>query len=408
MMVKERSRAREFLWALLALGAGIVATYLGYRAQARLATRLHEQALAQGLLVTVGKSDPGWFSAAFRDVTLRFPNAPGVTVSLNQVSLQGALFGTPRVVIDEVRFLLEGEPTTVYQSLRAIPEWRGSPVSWQRLSAEYSQRVLGKAAFEELGLERSGTAFQLRAAQAKLGTLPFRNVVLSLDQRNQLIEVGLGEPVGKVTPAQLGYFGSNHGAAEWIFSARHQPARPLAQQLGWELDSAFDASRVVVSSSLIVPDDPKRAKRGKLELALDHWPKPAWPDASALLGDTAGFVATFELPEQGSHWDLQRVTVALPLFTLTGVGRVVWGPKPSLSFEASGKLNCAQLRGNLPASVYLDQLKKYLEPDAAPVAAARLHEEVELTLRLSADRALDGKREAAWHLGAGCGLSERR
>jgi hypothetical protein len=175
-----------------------------------------------------------------------------------------------------------------------------------------------------------------------------------------------------------------------------------------ELDSAFDESRAVVSGSLIVPDDRARPVRSNLEFALDRWPHPAWPEASALLGDTAAFVASFPLPAPGSAWDLQNVTVSLSLFTLTGTGQVRWGEKPSVSLELAGKLSCAQLRGNLPASMYLEQVKKYLEPEPAltPAAAAvRLREEVELRLSVSLDRAFDGKREAAWHLDAGCGLA---
>jgi hypothetical protein len=63
----------------------------------------------------------------------------------------------------------------------------------------------------------------------------------------------------------------------------------------------------------------------------------------------------------------------------------------------------------LPASSYLDQVKQYLVPEPALAKAeaeARLREEVQLKLRLHADKASNGKREAIWQLDAGCGLAE--
>jgi hypothetical protein len=396
------------LGLLVAVGAGTVATYVAYRAQARLAGRVQQAALEQGLIVSVGRAEPGLFSARFHDVTVRFKEAAGVRAALSRVTLEGALFGSPRLLIDEARFVLEGDPSSVYQSLLLLPEWQGVPASWQRLSVEYAAPILGKATFEELSVERTGTAFVSRAAQVKLGPVLSRNVRLSLDKRNQLIELGLGEPEGQITPAQVGYFGSNRGASQWMFSARHQPVRPVAQALGWELDSAFDESRAVVSGSLIVPDDRSRPIRSNLEFALDRFPKPAWPEAPALLGDTAAFVASFPLPAPGASWDIQHATLSLSMFTLAGTGKVSWREKPSFSLDLSGKLTCAQLRGNLPASVYLEQVKKYIDSEPAlpaAVTAARLHEEVELRLQIAMDKAPGGVREAVWHLNAGCGLA---
>jgi hypothetical protein len=389
--------------------AATVLAYFGFRAQARLASQLREQALGQGLVVAVGRAEHDLFAIEFHDVTLRFRHAPGISAFLPRVTVDGALFGRPRVAIDEARFVLEGEPNALYQSLLALPGWQGVPLTWPRIDVEYSQRTLGKMSFEAVRFERWERGLVIRAGLAKLGPASARDVVLSLDKRNELIEVGLGEPLGKTAPTQLGYFGSNHGASEWVLSVRHQPPKTLLQPLGWEVGASFDESRAVVSASLIVPDDRARETRGNLELVLDHWPKPAWSEASALLGDTAAFVAHVERPEQGSSWDLQPVSLSLSLFTLTGKGRLLWGEKPSISLDVAGKLTCAQLRGNLPASSYLDQVRKYLAPDprvAAPVASARLHEEVELRLHLLADRAPQGKREALWHLAAGCGLAE--
>ena len=86
-----------------------------------------------------------------------------------------------------------------------------------------------------------------------------------------------------------------------------------------------------------------------------------------------------------------------------------WGKPPKFSFTVTGKLTCAQLRGNLSPSVYLDQVRKYLNPEpalSAVDAAARLKEEVELRLKLGADQGDPSKRQAAWHLSAGCGMAE--
>jgi hypothetical protein len=404
------SRRLSSTWIYLSfflILAGLAITYLGYRSQARLAMRVQEQARERGLTVTVGTAEPGVLSATFHDVKLRFRDAPGVSATLSRVSLLGAFFGSPEVAVDEVHFVLTGEPTAIYKSLLALPDWNGVPLSIQQVSAEYPQPLLGKVTFDRVKLERSGPSFVIRVANIQFAGATSRDVRLSLGKRNELIELGIGEPDGPTSPAQLGYFGSSHGAAQWMLSVRHQPVRPLTRALGWELDSSFDESRAVVSGSVIIPDDRSRPTRSTLEFALDQWPKPAWPDAAALLGETAAFVAAFPLPAPGARWDLQRVTLSLSLFTLTGTGQVLWGDKPSVSLELSGKLTCAQLRGNLPPSVYLERVNKYLAPEPvldAASAAARLREEVELRLRLVLEKESGGKHEALWRLAAGCGM----
>lgn len=410
MTVQERTRSKWILWSFLALvAAATVSAYLGFRAQARLASELRAQALAQGLSLEVGKAERDGFAIVFHDVKLRFKGAPGIRASLNRVRVDGALFGSRQATIDEARFTFAGNPSELYQSLGALPTWQGLPLIWQRIGLEYSDPLLGKAVVEDLSLTRSGSAFRIRAGEAKWGSAAARNVALSLDKRNQLFELGFGEPDGKTQPTQLGYFGSNRGASQWMLSARQQPFRALAQVFGWEFGAPFEETLAVVSASLLVPDDRARATRGNLEMVIDRWPRPNWPESLALLGDTAAFTAHVEGPDKPApSWELTHVSLSLSLFTLTGPGRLYWGNEPSLSLDLAGKLNCAQLRGNLPASSYLDQVKQYLAPEPAlakPEADARLREEVQLKLRLRADKAASGKREAAWHLDAGCGLS---
>ena len=139
--------------------AGLAITYLGYRAQARLAMRVQEQARERGLTVTVGTAEPGVLSATFRDVKLRFRDAPGVSATLSRVSLVGAFFGSPEVAVDGAHFVLNGEPTAIYKSLLALPDWNGVPLSIQQVSAEYSQPLFGKVAFDGIKLERSAPSF---------------------------------------------------------------------------------------------------------------------------------------------------------------------------------------------------------------------------------------------------------
>jgi len=291
-----------------------------------------------------------------------------------------------------------------------LPEWKGLPVSFQRLSVDYRQGELGQTALQDFQLERKGSKYALRARVAKVfDQASFSDAVFSVDKRNQLLELGLGEVPGQPAPAQLGYFASSGGAAQWLFNARHQPLRPFARVLGWELGEAFEPSRAVSSAALIVPDDRTRPKRASVEVSIDQWPKPAWPDASALLGDTLAFATYFPLPDDRTGWDLPKVSVSLALFTLKGGGKVSWGQSPNLSFQVAGKLTCGQLRGNLSPSVYLDQVRKYLDPEpklAAREAAARIQEEVELLFSLSADKVDPAKRKATWHLAGACGLPE--
>jgi hypothetical protein len=397
------------LSALALLGA--FALGLCYRAQGRAAETLRAHVLEQGVIIDAWSQELRPFAAEFRGVKLRFRAASTISIVLNRAELSGALLGHPEIAIDELTVRLSNEPARIYQDWAAFPAWKGPALSWQRLNVEYEQRELGKVTLEDVHFEDANEKHVVRARVGKLGGYAtFPDVLFWVGKRNQLLEIGFGDVPSRPAPAQLGYFASSGVAAQWLFTARHQPVRPFARALGWELGEAFEPARAVTSASLIVPDDRARLKRASIELGIDAWPKPPWPDATALLGDTMAFAAYFPFPEdRAAPVSVPKVSVSLALFTLTGEGSMSWAKPPAFSVTVSGKLNCGQLRGNLPPSVYLDQVRKYLDPQPAlsPAdAAARLKEEVELRLKLSADQADAAKSQAVWRLSAGCGMPE--
>jgi hypothetical protein len=403
----------KWLWlsALALLGAAGGLLGLAYRAQGQAIQKLRAQALEQGLIIDAWTPVRKPLGAELRDVKLRFRAAPSISAVIDRAELGGAFTGEPKVAIDELTLRVSDEPTRIYQDWAAFPAWKGPALSWQSLNVEYEQREFGKVTLEDVRLEDANEKHIVRARVGKLGAYAtFSDVLFWVGKRNQLLEIGFGDVPSRPAPAQLGYFASSGAAAQWMFTGRHQPVRPFARTLGWELGEAFEPTRAVTSASLIVPDDRARPKRASIELGIDAWPKPLWPDASALLGDTLAFAAYFPFPEDRAAPVLvPKVSVSLALFTLNGEGSMNWLKSPGFSFAVAGKLNCGQLRGNLSPSVYLDQVRKYLDPEpalSAVEAAARLKEEVELRLKLSADQADAAKRHAVWHLSAGCGMPE--
>ena len=412
MATSQHPRKKWLFWSALALlGVGASALGLAYRAQGRAAEQRRGQALEQGLIVDAWRQERGLLGTEFRDIKLRFRAAPDVAVAVNRAELSGVFTGNPRVAIDELQFRLSGDPTRLYEQWAAFSAWSGPPLSLQQVNVVYEQREFGKITLDDVHVEHANEKQIVRAHIVKLANhASFSDVVFWVGKRNQLLEMGFGDVPSRPAPAQLGYFASSGVAAQWMFNARHQPLRPLARALGWDLGESFESTRAVTSASLIVPDDRARPKRASIELGIDAWPKPAWPDGSALLGDTLAFAAYFPFPEdRAGSISVPKVSVSLALFTLTGEGSMSWGKPPNFSFTVTGKLTCAQLRGNLSPSVYLDQVRKYLNPEpalSAVDAAARLKEEVELRLKLSADQGDPSKRQAAWHLSAGCGMAE--
>jgi hypothetical protein len=261
-----------------------------------------------------------------------------------------------------------------------------------------------------LTIARQNDAIVVRARRIDLGTQKWNDSVFSAHQRNQLLEVGLGAPSIKEAPLQLGYFASTRGVAQWTLTVKHQPAGTLVRQLGLDLGSALDCAAIGGSATVIVPDDATQPTRGSVQFALDQWPKPDWPDAASLLGNSASFIARIAPSADFSTWDLLDAESSLSVFSMKGAGRFQLGVKPSFALDVQGKRRCAQLEAHLPPSVHSDEVRRYLSSSATtpvnPSVATtdRRREEVLLRLQLVGG-STEQPPQVAWKLTPGCGLS---
>ena len=147
--------------------------------------------------------------------------------------------------------------------------------------------------------------------------------------------------------------------------------------------------------SIIVPDAVALPIVGSLQVVIDGWLRPDWPNASALVGKSNSVGARLRIPRDLSALELQRVEVGAGVFGLVGSGKLAWGPRPRLKAIARGTRSCAQLSASLPPSVHRDRLEAYLSaqgrksalsPADQPVAnMAILEVSVDLDLTGSTD-----------------------
>jgi hypothetical protein len=400
---------KTVLFAVVSLTA-IAGFCLRYRAQRQLLERLTAQASKRGIHVELGVVTCGVFSSTLQQVKLSFNRAPGVSVVVNDLVASAGFFGVPRVRIDRLVVSLTGAPSTLYSNLVELPSWDGVDWATRHVRVEYLHRIFGRLQLDEVKIEKRGTRALVSAESARIGEVGWKSIQCSVARRNEMIELGVGDGPIQNSPIQVGYFPSSRGASQWSVTVNHQSARTLSSRVGWDLGAEFDAASVVGSLSFIVPDDPSLATRGSVQLAIDGFPKPKWPDAELLLGNTISFTSRIEPSLDMSLWDLPQVDVGTSLYSMVGVARVHFGKTPRFAADVSGALNCAQLNAHLPPSVYLNGTRRYLaRVDGVPTASTRAKphaEEARLRLQLSATVADEGPRHVAWHLNEACGLPE--
>lgn len=294
-----------------------------------------------------------------------------------------------------------GEPSELYVALAEDPNWKQLVNSGRRFSLTYGHRPFGQVVLEDARVDSSepGT-YRVSAQRFWLNQASYPELTFSLRKHVETIELRQ-EPQGDVKPLELNYTPGG-GAKLWLFSLPHQPARGALAHYGLPLLPDRDPTRLLTSLSLVVPDAADKPVRGRLELVLDAWPKPDWPDTKALLGDTLSLGARVEPAEQGGSWALEDARVSLLLFTLSGQGHIDWAEPPAFALDASGERTCEQLRKNLEPSVYLDDITRFLA--AQPASAAKGSVRLSVHLRVSPT---SGVREIDWRLTAGCGLAAR-
>lgn len=403
-MIKFSSPNRWFLWSVVALGVTVVAVFsVGYRLQRGAVERVRMLAQRQGFQIEFADSSRYPFVTLLRKVNVQSKQASFAQASIEALTIRSTFTGTTKVTLDGCRVVLSGEPASVFEGLLPHMKAQLPEISWGRVDVEYSQRVFGKLTLSHVRVERKQDVLVVRADSAGLGAARWQDVFFSVRRRNQMIEVGLANESPADAAAQLGYFPSSRGLSQWTLSLKHQPARSLAHQLGWDLGEEFEPTRVGGTLSFVVPQDPARPVRGLLQLVIDRWARPDWPDSEAIFGNTASFLARIVPSDDLSHWDLKHVDVSLSIFSLIGSGRVSFGPDPRLAFDVRGTRTCAQIQGNTAPSRYLDQVNAYLDASAGDTNQRR-GETAAMRLQVSAERA-SAKRNVAWQLEPGCGLS---
>jgi len=369
---------------------------------------LQQRAAQAGVVLDFGTVERGWFSATARQARLRISD--GISISAESLRCTAPLFREAAVVFDGVHFTFRGSPTKLFEELSNISQWQGLRVYFNHVSVDYECRPFGRITLKDVIVERTGSGYRLRAGELSLGPKRWQAVTLSIEKPKTVLTIGIGGQVANSARIDLRYIPTPGVASEWVLDIASQPLAPLIESFGIDPGAKFDTSRIVGNVSMIVPDDPQRKTRGNLALLVDGCPKPSWSDSTALIGATGSLAARIEPAADRSSWDLPDVEVTLPLFSLTGTGKITFGEHSRLTIDVSGTRNCAQLRAHLPPSSYLELVKSNIETSHANRAAGLSGDlaaaSVELRLQMVLDDSPLGKHNVAWHLSSGCGLKE--
>jgi hypothetical protein len=118
-------------------------------------------------------------------------------------------------------------------------------------------------------------------------------------------------------------------------------------------------------------------------------------------------VSTFSLlssvvpAEDGVGFELPRVEVTMPVFSLVGRGKVQFVSNRRVVLEAEGERTCKQLRALMPPSPQRDDVQRFLDrqPAKAPAKAPSPH----AGLRVQWDSGSPARPQ--WRIEPGCGLA---
>jgi hypothetical protein len=389
------------------LGGGLILATVAAKAsfdRLGLPELLRRQAAEQGLELELGAVEHGLFSATLRNVKVRFRDAPTVNGHVAEVVLRRFPFHVPDVVMNRARFTISGEPTWLFDRAASIPARQAIRMTWPGLSVEYRHRLFEKVVLEDVAFERRDDGWRVNARRVALDEARWSDVTWTLARRNEMLEIDFVDPSPESRRTQLGYFPATRGPSRWALNVSHQPARALARRLGWDPGSAFDAASVGGTLTFVVPNDSSSPIRGLLQMTVDRYPKPNWPDAEAFLGNTASFAARVTVSPDRHHWELSPLDAQLSLFSLKGTGEVTLGSTPHIAFDIRGARTCAQIEGNAAPSSYLQRARAFLAQ--LPKDDPHRRDEMTLRLQLSTENAPTGQRHVAWQLTSGCGVDE--
>lgn len=310
-----------------------------------------------------------------------------VTLELPEVRVSHRWWGSPVARVERARFVLQSDPLA---SLSRVQEWLRAPISGVEIddvSLDYQHRSVGHWRWN--GVKRGSKDGAFTIERATLGPQSWSDASVAVALKERSLEVEWGSDTGASARVKAKYLAPDPRAAEWIVVLPQQPLGAFGPE----------ASRISGTLSWIVQSDPERPPRGGFRLVLDHWDKPAWPEASALTG-SSGSVGALVLPAaDGVNFRLERVEVVAALFTLQGSGSFTPRKKPELTFTAKGQRTCSELAEHLAPSRYRDLVRAKLEQGIDPGW-------VELELAVEVSLGPSGSTRARWHLSPGCGLGE--
>jgi hypothetical protein len=357
----------------------------------------------RGLLLAGGTHDRGWFSSSMLGVKGSLRRAPGIRVEIGALHFQHWPFVAPRVTVREARAHLWGEPVPLLAAITEAMPAKLDDLVVTRLDIDYQHRVLGVVRFEGVTLSSSGSALRLHAEQARIGGFAWSDVRLAITARKDSFVIGWG---GEVDAArlQLSCFPSAGGSSRWLLNLLHQPARPLLGRLGWDLGEALAGASLAGGISLDVPDDSAAPPQGRVHLVLDGWPLGAPAAARAVLGSTVSLLSNLVPAVDGAGWQLPRVEITMPVFSLVGKGHVQLGRQPSLAIEAEGERSCRELRALLPPSTVREQVEGFLAARSVPSRKSQGVPPPPARLELRVSAGAGAGYQQKWNFRPGCGL----
>ncbi|HEY5961234.1 MAG TPA: hypothetical protein VIV60_31975 [Polyangiaceae bacterium] len=375
---------------------------------------LQRQASASGVTLRLETVSASLWGDAFFKATVDL--GPEVSITSERVVVRKGLLSAASILADGAHFELRGTPVALWDRWIQTESWQRLPITFANSSADYRGPSIGHVALMGAELTRDAVGYRLVASQLSFNGKRWDDVSLLIGRPNAIVKVDLVDQNRPGTPFELRYFPTQGKAAEWMLAVPSQPLAALLARLGAGAASTPAASRVAGSLSVFIFDDPKTLARANLQLVIDNWFMPAWPDAAALTGRSGSIGMRLEPTQESRLWRVTRVEVAAATFALTGTGTLALGEPTRLSFSARGTRTCAQLAAHLPASTYRQRVARYLEqasppskgnePGRAIAANADQTPTVELSLTSDVTMGIGGHSSFVWHLGAGCGLEE--
>jgi hypothetical protein len=363
--------------------------------------RFASEAAEQGWLLEGGNEEVGLSSSTVRDARLSWQGAPGVTVDIEQLEMRHWPWLGSRVTVRGPHIRLRGEIVALLRAAIGSTLWKHAPALVGPVDVTYDHRALGSVDLKGVVVRSLGSTLVLQAERLHVGKRDWHEVTLALEPRKEAVVVAAGDGVAGAR-VQLTCFPSSGGNSRWLLDILHQPVRPLASRVGWDLGSAFDASWVAGAVSLDIPDDTAEPLRGRMQLVVDGWATAASSNEAPWLGATLSLLSNLLPAPDGRGWELPRVELTLPVFELLGKGRFDLGEHPSFSLEANGERTCPQLQALLPPSEARGQVQAFL---AGRQGGSTSSDRVPLGIRWH--HASGSPALLEWQLGPGCGLDTR-